>query len=63
MKYLSECDLLVYDLHNGNPHDVDLALAGNTVTNFGIVYTTTCLQYQKVKQNIDPNFICSIKKI
>ena len=29
MKYLSECDLLVYDLHSGNPHDVDLALAGN----------------------------------
>ena len=26
MKYLSECDLLVYDLHSGNPKDVDLAL-------------------------------------
>lgn len=28
MKYLSECDLLVYDLHAGNPRDVDLALSG-----------------------------------
>ena len=28
MKYLSECDLLVYDLHAGNPRDVDLALQG-----------------------------------
>lgn len=26
MKYLSECDILVYDLHSGNPRDVDLAL-------------------------------------
>jgi len=26
MKYLSECDLLVYDLHTGNPKDVELAL-------------------------------------
>ena len=26
MKYLSECDLLVYDLHSGNPRDVDLAI-------------------------------------
>lgn len=29
MKYLSECDLLVFDLHAGNPRDVDLALQGN----------------------------------
>ena len=29
MKYLSECDVLIYDLHSGNPHDVDLALEGN----------------------------------
>lgn len=29
MKYLSECDLLVYDLHSGNPKDVELALQGN----------------------------------
>lgn len=28
MKYLSECDLLVYDLHAGNPRDVDLAIQG-----------------------------------
>jgi hypothetical protein len=28
MKYLSECDLLIFDLHAGNPRDVDLALAG-----------------------------------
>jgi len=27
MKYLSECDLIVYDLHSGNPEDVKLALA------------------------------------
>ena len=26
MKYLSECDLIVYDLHSGNPKDVQLAL-------------------------------------
>lgn len=26
MKYLSECDLIVYDLHAGNPKDVRLAL-------------------------------------
>ena len=26
MKYLSECDLIVYDLHSGNPQDVKLAL-------------------------------------
>jgi hypothetical protein len=26
MKYLSECDLIIYDLHYGNPHDVRLAL-------------------------------------
>ena len=26
MKYLSECDLLVYDLHQGNPKDVELAI-------------------------------------
>lgn len=30
MKYLSECDLLVYDLHSGNPKDVVLALEGKT---------------------------------
>lgn len=29
MKYLSDCDLLVYDLHSGNPKDVELALSGN----------------------------------
>ena len=28
MKYLSECDLLVYDLHSGNPKDVVLGLEG-----------------------------------
>jgi hypothetical protein len=28
MKYLSDCDLLVYDLHSGNPKDVELALSG-----------------------------------
>jgi hypothetical protein len=26
MKYLSECDLLVYDMHQGNPKDVELAI-------------------------------------
>ena len=26
MKYLSECDLIIYDLHSGDPHDVKLAL-------------------------------------
>jgi hypothetical protein len=26
MKYLSECDLIIYDLHSGNPKDVSLAL-------------------------------------
>ena len=26
MKYLSECDLIIYDLHSGNPKDVMLAL-------------------------------------
>lgn len=26
MKYLSECDIIVYDLHSGNPLDVKLAL-------------------------------------
>jgi len=26
MKYLSECDLIVYDLHSGDPTDVRLAL-------------------------------------
>lgn len=26
MKYLSECDLIIYDLHSGNPQDVMLAL-------------------------------------
>lgn len=26
MKYLSDCDLIIYDLHYGNPHDVRLAL-------------------------------------
>jgi hypothetical protein len=25
-KYLRECDLIIYDLHSGNPHDVKLAL-------------------------------------
>lgn len=33
MKYLSECDLLIYDLHAGNPRDVDLALAGKSLVN------------------------------
>lgn len=28
MKYLSDCDLLVYDLHSGNPKDIELALSG-----------------------------------
>jgi hypothetical protein len=32
MKYLSECDFLIYDLHAGNPRDVDLALAGNNLS-------------------------------
>ena len=26
MKYLSECDLIIYDLHSGSPYDVILAL-------------------------------------
>ena len=26
MKYLSECDLIIYDLHSGSPDDVKLAL-------------------------------------
>ena len=26
MKYLKDCDLIVYDLHAGNPLDVELAL-------------------------------------
>ena len=26
MKYLSECDLIAYDLHSGKPDDVRLAL-------------------------------------
>lgn len=27
MKYISECDVIIYDLHTGNPKDIDLALA------------------------------------
>lgn len=34
MKYLSDCDLLVYDLHSGNPKDVELALASLKKYNF-----------------------------
>ena len=34
MKYLSECDLLVYDLHSGNPKDVELALQALKKYNF-----------------------------
>ena len=26
MKYLKDCDLIIYDLHSGNPRDVELAL-------------------------------------
>ena len=26
MKYISECDVIIYDLHSGNPKDIDLAL-------------------------------------
>ena len=26
MTYISKCDLIVYDLHSGNPEDVSLAL-------------------------------------
>jgi len=26
MQYLRECDLIIYDLHSGNPNDVELAL-------------------------------------
>ena len=26
MKYLSDCDLIIYDLHSGNPEDVKLGL-------------------------------------
>jgi len=26
MTYISKCDLVVYDLHSGNPEDVTLAL-------------------------------------
>ena len=26
MTYISKCDLIVYDLHSGNPEDVKLAL-------------------------------------
>lgn len=26
MTYISKCDLIVYDLHSGNPEDVQLAL-------------------------------------
>lgn len=26
MKYLRDCDLIIYDLHSGNPRDVELAL-------------------------------------
>lgn len=26
MSYLAKCDLLVYDLHSGNPRDIDLAI-------------------------------------
>jgi len=26
MKYISECDIIIYDVHSGNPKDVELAL-------------------------------------
>lgn len=32
MKYISECDLVVYDLHSGNPSDVKIAL--NALTKY-----------------------------
>jgi UDP-N-acetylmuramyl pentapeptide synthase len=34
MKYLSECDLIIYDLHAGNPQDVRLALEALKNTKF-----------------------------
>lgn len=34
MKYLSECDIMVYDLHQGNPHDVNLAIDALKKYNF-----------------------------
>ena len=34
MKYLSECDLIIYDLHAGNPQDVRLALQALRDTKF-----------------------------
>ena len=27
MKYISECDVIIYDLHTGNPKDIELALS------------------------------------
>jgi hypothetical protein len=30
MKYISECDVIVYDLHSGDPLDVKLALEALT---------------------------------
>lgn len=26
MKFISECDVIIYDLHTGNPKDVELAI-------------------------------------
>lgn len=34
MKYLSECDIMVFDLHQGNPHDVHLAIDALKKYNF-----------------------------
>ena len=34
MKYLSECDIMVFDLHQGNPHDVNLAIDALKKYNF-----------------------------
>ena len=28
MKYISECDVIIYDMHAGNPRDIDYALSG-----------------------------------
>jgi adenylate kinase len=34
MKYISDCDVIIYDMHSGNPRDIDLALNALKKYNF-----------------------------
>lgn len=47
---------MIYDLHAGNPRDVDLALAGNKLWGLNTIYSFKEIQFRR-RKDFDIGFI------